>query len=207
MRSILTLLVSALVGVLIVSTSPAEPKRTPAPDSARTAVARMPAADDTSMLTGSGLNAKSWAIDRPVPGGVMRKDPGTRTWYFVKALSDAEMRVERERQLQDLLAKHGHEPRDVVIDVPDTTVARKLAALKIEAKSTPPCTLVTTVLYRQLPELQKQGILFWENGSPRPGSVQLGARKYPPTKRKDALGPPPPGSVKTTPPPSPEKPR
>ena len=60
-------------------------------------------APDTSMFNGSGLNSLSVPIDRPVSGGVMRKDPGTRTWYFIKGMTDAEAKAAYEKFRREII--------------------------------------------------------------------------------------------------------
>ena len=167
----------AVAGALILCSAarPAvaeEPNRSAQPDSngTRRESATQAAEQDTSMLTGNGLNTTKGPFFKPAAGGAMRKDPGSRSWTFVKALSNEEMKLEHERHLQELVAKFGNEPRDIVIELKDTTDVGKLRAFKIEPPAAPPCTLQVRVLYRQLPELKKAGLKFWGKGDPRPGT-------------------------------------
>ena len=133
-------------------------------------VAALPTVDgpDTSALNGSGLNTRSWPIDQPVPGGVMRKDPGSSAWRFVKAISDAELKQAHEKYLADMVAKHGDEPRDVMIEVNDTADVARLRSLGIAPPQAVPSTLAVRLLYRQLPDLRESGLLYWGRGNPRP---------------------------------------
>lgn len=150
-----------------------EPDRQARPDSGdgikSTAPIQQVAQADTSTLTGSGMNATLGPIDRPASGGAWRKDPGSRVWYFVRALSDAEMKLQHGRYLDELVRKHGNESRDIVIELKDTTDVAKLRALRIQSWDAPPCTIAVMVLYKQLPEISKAGLLFWGKGDPRPG--------------------------------------
>lgn len=135
-----------------------------APESSHRAVAPIPASSDTSMVTGSGLNTKSWPIDRAVSGGVLRKLPGHRDWMFVHAVSDAQMQQIGRQQQAELLRDHGSEPRDVEIAIPDSFALRKLARFHIPANCAPPCTLQARVLYRELPRLRGDSLFFWGLG-------------------------------------------
>src|SRR5438552_1448734 len=133
-----------------------------------TAVTPARAATDTSMLTGSGLNTKSWAIDKVAPGGVLRKDPGSRTRYFVKGLTDVEMKQQYERYLKEMLAKHGNELRDVVIAVRDSIDVLRLRQFKLAVTPTLPCTITARIPYKHAYSMRKQGIVLWGKGDRRP---------------------------------------
>src|ERR1051326_3399250 len=97
MRQIVALVLAAC----FFSTTPTFAAQTPARDSqpdrihSQPAIAPIPTpeAPDTSTLAGTGLNQRPWPVDRPVAGGAMRKDPGSREWHFVRAMSDEEMRT------------------------------------------------------------------------------------------------------------------
>lgn len=134
--------------------------RATATDGGRTSASPVATGVDTSMLTGSGLNTKPWPIDRPAPGGVIRKLPGHRDWEFVRAMSDGEMRrTELDRQVE-LLREHGNEPRDIELLILDSLALRKLPRFEILASCVPPCTLRVRVLYRQLPLLQQDSLVI-----------------------------------------------
>ena len=140
------------------------------------------------MLTGSGVNTKSWPIDRPVQGGVMRKLPGSSEWTFVRGLTDAQMRRLGKTRQDELLRLHGGEPRDVEIVIPDSSALRKLVRFGVMSGCAPPCTLAARLLYRQLPQLASDSMMFWGKGdrkSTTPGTRQ---RPLPP----DAGRTPPP---------------
>ncbi len=123
---------------------------------------------DTSMLTGSGLNTKSGPILRPVPGGYERKDPGSREWRFIAGVSDQQMRERTIQRKEELIRRHGDEPRDIVIEVRDSTDAAALRRLNLPTCSTPPCTVAVRVLYRQLPDISRAGLRYWSQGERRP---------------------------------------
>lgn len=135
-----------------------------APESAQASVAPIPSNSDTSMVTGAGLNTKSWPIDRPVQGGVMRKLPGRRDWIFVRAIPEAEMQRLGQQQQIDLLKLHGSEPRDIELVIPDSLALRRLPRFGIASSCAPPCTLQVRVLYRQLPRLLADSLVFWGSG-------------------------------------------
>jgi len=150
-------------------------------DNGQAATAPVSAAEDTSMLTGSGVNTKAWPIDRPVPGGVMRKLPGHRDWVFVRAMSDAEMAQRASQRQTELLRQHGSEPRDIEIAIPDSLTLHKLVRFQITATCAPPCTLQARVLYRELPRLQRDSLFFWG----------LGERKTAPALKNGSAAPTP----------------
>lgn len=181
MRYLRCMLLGALLAAGFVKSAHAGDSGSPPapPETSRAAVASIPASTDTSMLTGSGLNTKSWPIDRPVPGGVMRKLPGRRDWIFVRAMPDAEMRQLGQRQEAELLRLHGSEPRDIEIAVLDSLTLRKLARFHIPATCAPPCTLQARVIYRELPKLQRDSLVFWGLGE-RKVTSQPGSKVPPP---------------------------
>jgi hypothetical protein len=98
----------------------------------------------------------------------MRKDPGSREWHFVRAMSDEEMRTAHQRYLEEMVAKHGNEPRDIMVQVNDSLDASRLERLGIGVRGHAPYTLSTRVLYRQLPEMKRAGLLYWGKNSPQP---------------------------------------
>jgi hypothetical protein len=102
-------------------------------DSGHITVAPIPVSQDTSMLTGSGLNTKPWPIDRAVSGGVMRKVPGRRDWEFIRGVPDAQITRASKNTQAELLRLHGNEPRDIQIAIPDSAAMRKLSRFGITA--------------------------------------------------------------------------
>src|ERR1041384_7035386 len=124
MRQIVALVLAAC----FFSTTPPSAAQTPARDSqpdrihSQPAIAPFPTpeAPDTATLAGTGLNQRPWPVDRPLAGGAMRKDPGSREWHFVRAMSDEEMRTAHQRYLEEMVAKHGNEPRDIMVQVNDS---------------------------------------------------------------------------------------
>jgi hypothetical protein len=116
------------------------------------------------MLTGSGLNSTQWPIDKVTPRGVMRKLPGTREWVAVRGLSNAQRQQLGKAREEELLRLHGNEPRNIEIAIPDSVALRKLQRFGITDGCAPPCTLATRVLYRELPRLQRDSLVFWGLG-------------------------------------------
>ena len=174
-----------LIGLLptpVSVSAPAEdlgPSASP-PETTRAAVAPMPTKSDTTLLTGSGLNTNPWPINRPVPGGVMRKLPGHRDWIFVRGVPDAGIQQLGPRQQADLLRRHGSELRDIEIAVLDSLTLHKLARLHIATMCAPPCTLQARVLYRELPKLQRDSLVFWGLGERKTTSPE-GSKLPPPS--------------------------
>ncbi len=139
-----------------------------APGGARTSLSNAVSLADTSMLTGSGFNTQSGPILRPVPGGYERKDLGSREWRFVAGLSDQQMRERTVQRKEELIRRHGDEPRDIVIEVRDSTDLAALQRLNLPTCPVPPCTVTVRVLYRQLPDIGRAGLRYWSQGERRP---------------------------------------
>src|SRR5262249_39298197 len=78
-------------------------------------------------------------------------------------------------------------------------IAMKIKAMKIELRDAPPCTLATTVLYRELPQLQEAGVVFWGKGDPRPRPSFDKRRNLPPKSLTPGKTPPPEGARSTAP--------
>lgn len=148
----------------------------------------LPAIPDTTMLTGSGLNTTGGPIDRVDRGGVWRKERGSRSWFFVPNMPTSDGRAGYERHLQELIRLHGNEFRDIVIAVEDTGDVATLRPFEITVEQSLPCTLAVRVLYRQLPEMKKAKLLFWDARDRRPArkeeqSPQGPVRRAQPTLR------------------------
>lgn len=154
--------------ILTLSSRAAPPSSSPAPNSGNVTIAPLPAVLDTSMLTGSGLNTTPWPIDKVMPGGVMRKRPGTREWVPVSGLSDEQTQRSGKAREAELLRLHGSELRNIEIAIPDSIALHKLVRFGITDSCAPPCTLATRVLYRQLPQLASDSLRFWGKVARRP---------------------------------------
>ena len=138
------------------------------PNGARRTLLGAVTATDTSMMRGSGLNTREGPILRPVDGGYLRKDPGTREWIFVAGQSDAQMRDRASRRQAELVRKHGDEFREIVIDVRDASDVTKLQNLNLPACEAVPCTVAVRVLYRQLVDITRVGLRYWSRGERPP---------------------------------------
>lgn len=168
---------SLAVLLFVLSRAGAAPPSKTTSDSGHVVTAPLPAASDTSMLSGNGLNTTLWPIDKVTPGGVVRKLPGTREWVLVRGLSDTQMQQLGKAREEELLRLHGSEPRNLEIAIPDSAALRKLMRFGITDSCAPPCTLATRVLYRQLPQLAGDSLRFWGKGDRKP--VPPGARQRP----------------------------
>ena len=189
-RQLILVLTVAVLGLVAASAYARAAGQGGAADSSRGKewVAPLPKSEapDTSMFNGSGLNSLSVPIDRPVSGGVMRKDPGTRTWYFIKGMTDAEAKAAYEKFRREMLARHGDEPREIVFPVRDSADVVRLRGFNVPISGTPPCTLAVRVKYRQLPEFRKAGLVFWGKGSLRADTT--GTKPQLPHKASEKAG-------------------
>src|ERR1051325_3803796 len=59
-------------------------------------------------------------------------------------------------------------PWDIMVQVNDSLDASRLERLGIGVRGHAPYTLSTRVLYRQLPEMKRAGLLYWGKNSPQP---------------------------------------
>lgn len=133
-RMPLTILLLLVLGAAATSVTAAE--RTPAHGPSSPA----PAVEDTSVMTGSGLNTLGGPITKKTPEGLFLKEPGSRTWTLFRPPTLAERRAQREQERQESVARRGHLPMDLVIGVDDTTIATRLHELADGlARSLLPC--------------------------------------------------------------------
>jgi hypothetical protein len=126
--------------------------------------------EDTSVMTGNGLNNLGGPIAKNTPVGLFRKEPGSRTWTLFKPPTLAERRAQREKERRESVARRGHLPMDVVIGVDDTTIAARLRDMGIPTCDAPPCTAGVTIPYRQVDSLRQLRIPCWQKGQRRPDS-------------------------------------
>jgi CARDB/FlgD Ig-like domain len=119
---------------------------------------------DTTMLMGSGLNMTGGPIDRLDVGGVWRKERGERTWRFLPSIPSRNRDHSYQRELDTLLRLHGAEMREVIVVIRDSTDAALLRSFHAHIGQAQPCTVSVRVQYRQLVQMHKAGLHFWNTG-------------------------------------------
>jgi len=140
-----------------------------------------------SSAFGDGINDLGRHIDKPVAGGVLRKEPGSTEWHFVKALTDADLDEQDRRRQDAYLREHADNRVRVVFDVPSADMRSMLAAEGILA-SAAPCTVVAEVTLSQLYGLAAAGVEAWQLGATRANKrVQPRMR---PTRNLDSVNAP-----------------